>query len=76
MTTKGTYSLVGGFDYTLEVDYTYYWDDGNYTTPPEEELEITKATLDGMDITSFFYDFIEDSFSDEIKEHAQEHKHD
>jgi|13_taG_2_1085334.scaffolds.fasta_scaffold45384_3 hypothetical protein len=50
--------------YSLVVDYVYTSDDGSWTQPPEEDLEITKVTLYmdekiAMDITQFYWDWVE-----------------
>lgn len=50
--------------YSLVVDYVYTKDDGSWTQPPEEDLEITKATLYmdeklAIDITQFYWDWVE-----------------
>ena len=45
MKTKGVYEITEAFAYELEIHYEYYWDDGDYESPPEDELEITKVLL-------------------------------
>ena len=50
--------------YSLVVDYVYTSDNGSWTQPPEEDLEITKVTLYmdekiAMDITQFYWDWVE-----------------
>ena len=77
MKTKGVLRV---FDkpssYELEIYYDYYWDDGDYESPPEDELEVTKVLLNGEDITTFYYDFLETEISTQLYEYAQESKHD
>lgn len=75
MKTKGTFTLEELGAYQLEVEYDYYWDDGDYNSPPEDELEVTRVTLNGMPITAFYTDFLEDSIDEQLHEYAQENKH-
>jgi len=72
MKTSGTYIVKD--DYTLEVNYDYYWMNGDHSTPPEDELEVTSATLNGMDITNFYMEFLETTIMSQLYEHAQENK--
>jgi len=75
MKTKGTFTIEEALSYELAVEYDYYWWDGDYETPPEEELQVTRVTLNGMDITTFFTAFLEDSIDEQLFEHARENKH-
>jgi hypothetical protein len=60
--------------YTLEIDYLYYWDNGDYNTPPEDDLTINKVTLNGNDITDFYWDFLADTIDEDVLNHAIENK--
>lgn len=75
MNTKGTYSIEEAFAYELEIEYIIYWDDGDYETPPESELEILNVTLNGKDISTFYEHFLEDTISEQLWEYAQENKY-
>ena len=46
MKVKGTYVITDD-NYELEIYYEYYWDDGDYNNPPENDMEIfiTKLSL-------------------------------
>jgi len=57
--------------YALHVEYSYYYDSGDYYQPPEEEVEIKSVYLDDMDITDFYWDWIDDRLDDELYEHAR-----
>jgi len=72
--TKGIYTVGEPFSYEMDIEYDYYHNDGDHWSPPEDELEITKVTLNGMDITNFYMDFLEDSVSEQLYEYAQENK--
>ena len=68
---RGTYQRVEK-DYTLSVDYTYYWWDGDYMSPPESELEVTDAYIDSDLLPLEFYlDFIHEKIEEDIHEYAQ-----
>ena len=73
MTTNGNY-IVTDDNYKLEIYYEYYWDDGNYNNPPEADMEILEVKLNGMDITDFYWDWIDDSINTQVWEYAQENK--
>ena len=55
----------------MHVEYSYYYDSGDYYQPPEEELEIKSVYLDDMDITDFYWDWFYDRLDDELYEHAR-----
>ena len=60
--------------YTLHVDYSYYWDNGDYYQPPEDDLTIKGVWLNGQDITDFFWDYVNDSVHADVREYAIENK--
>lgn len=61
--------------YTINVDYTFYWEDGDYVTPGAHDIEITDVYVDGYTIPlRFFQDYIHESLEEEILEHALENK--
>ena len=71
---RGTYQRVEK-EYTLSVDYTYYWWQGDYAHPPESELEVTEAYLDAELLPlEFYYDFIHDQIEEDICEHANDNR--
>jgi hypothetical protein len=74
MKVKGTY-VVTDDNYELEIYYEYYWDDGDYNNPPENDMEILEVSLNGVDITDFYWDWVDDSIHTQVWEYAQENKH-
>lgn len=60
--------------YTLIISYTYSWDNGDYNTPPEDDLEITDVELNGMDITDFYWDLLSETIDQDVYDHAIENK--
>jgi len=73
MRTKGTY-VVTDDNYELEINYEYYWDDGDHENAPENDMEILEVNLNGMDITDFYWDWVDDSIHTQVWEYAQENK--
>ena len=73
MKTKGTY-IITDDNYELEIYYEYYWDDGDYNNAPEADMEILEVKLNGMDITDFYWDWIDDTINTQVWEYAQENK--
>ena len=71
MKIQGVYEITEAFAYELEIHYDYYWDDGDYESPPEDELEVTKVFLNGEDITTFYYDFLETQISTQLYEYYE-----
>ncbi len=69
--TKGTYTIEQDH-YVLSIDYTYYYNSGTYEQPPEEDMEIESVDLNGMDITDFFWEFVEDKVYQQVIEYARE----
>ena len=62
-------------NWNLVIDYTYYWDNGDYMQPPEAELTINSVELDGNDITKFYFDsYIDELFDEELMDYAVENK--
>ena len=52
----------------------YYYTSGTYEDPPVEDMEIRLVELNGIDITDFFWDFVEDKVYEQVWEYAQENK--
>ena len=73
MKTKGTY-IITDDNYELEIYYEYYWDDGDNNNAPEADMEILEVKLNGMDITDFYWDWIDDAINTQVWEYAQENK--
>lgn len=62
-------------DYTISVDYTFYWEDGDYITPGAHDVEVTEVYVNGYSIPlGFFKDYIYESLEDDIIGHALENK--
>ena len=59
-------------NHNLNISYEYYWDDGNYFNPPETDLVILEVTLNGMDITDFYWDWVDDAIHSQVWDFAQE----
>ena len=69
---RGTFERVEK-EYTLSIDYTYYWDNGDYYTPPDAELEVTEVYINSETLPlQFYYDFLEHQMEEDICEHAHD----
>tara|TARA_R110000803_G_scaffold143765_1_gene209771 strand:+ start:220 stop:447 length:228 start_codon:yes stop_codon:yes gene_type:complete len=73
MKTRGNYT-VDQDHYNLTVSYEYYWDDGDYENPPEDDFEILEVDLNGVDITDFFWDWVTDDLKGIVYQYAQQNK--
>ena len=69
--TKGTYTIEQDH-YVLSIEYTYYYNSGTYEQPPEADMDITSVNLNGMDITDFYWDYLNDSVYEDVFQYAQE----
>lgn len=69
--SKGTYTIQEN-NYVMSIDYSYYYNTGTYEHPPVEDLEIESVDLNGMDITNFFWEFVEDKVYERVIEYARD----
>tara|TARA_R110000737_G_scaffold314009_1_gene323600 strand:- start:343 stop:570 length:228 start_codon:yes stop_codon:yes gene_type:complete len=69
--TKGMY-VVREEGYTLYIEYTYYYSSGTHEQPTEANMEITNVFLNGMDITEFYWNYIDEQVHTDVWEHVQE----
>ena len=69
--SKGTYTIEEDH-YEMSIDYSYYYTSGSYELPPAEDLEIESVDLNGIDITDFFWDFVEDKVYQQVIEYARD----
>jgi|TARA_B110000908_G_scaffold170319_1_gene229532 hypothetical protein len=76
--TKGTYVIEEDHyeksksKWCLSINYSYYFNTGTYEQPPEEDMEIESVELNGMDITDFFWEFVEAKVYQQVIEYARE----
>ena len=74
--SEGTY-VIKESNYTLEISYQYYWDDGDSDNAPESSLDIDQVYLSNnltIDITDFYHDFLDLTISQLLWEYAEENK--
>ena len=69
--------VVEGDKYCIAIEYKYYYDDMSHDRlqPPEEELTIKKVELNNIDITDFYWDYLDNHeavFYSKAMEHARE----
>jgi len=71
MKLRATYEKVEK-DYTLSVDYTYFWEDAEGDYLGMHELQVTEAYVDSKTIPlEFYYDLLHDKVEDDLNEHAK-----
>ena len=71
LNTTGTFAIEEN-NYILLIDYSYYYNAGTYEQPPEEDMEIESVYLNEMDITDFFWEFVEDKVYQQVIEYARD----
>tara|TARA_R110000796_G_scaffold231960_2_gene350088 strand:+ start:877 stop:1104 length:228 start_codon:yes stop_codon:yes gene_type:complete len=69
---KRGYYTIKEDHYEMSIRYSYYFNPGTYEQPPEEDMEIESVELNGMDITDFFWDFVEDKVYQQVIEYARD----
>ena len=70
---KGMY-VIRTDNYTLCIEYTYYYSSGTHEQPPEADMEVINVELNGMNITEFYWNYIDEQVHTELWEYAQENK--
>tara|TARA_R110000850_G_scaffold39074_1_gene101687 strand:+ start:219 stop:461 length:243 start_codon:yes stop_codon:yes gene_type:complete len=76
MNVKGTYTIkenMGSYD--LEIDYEYYIKKPTHYDPLEDQLDIKQVRLNGMDITKFYWDYLDEDMFIDVYEYAVENKY-
>ena len=76
MNVKGTYTIkenMGSYD--LEIDYEYYIKKPTHYDPFEDKLDIKEVRLNGMNITGFYYDYLNEDMFNDVYEYATEDKY-
>ena len=74
MIVKGTY-YKENVGYQLCVNYEYYHRAPTHYDPFEDRLDIKKVFLNDMDITKFYWDYLNEDMFDEVYEYATENKY-
>jgi hypothetical protein len=74
MNVKGTYTIKEYFNFTIEVDYEYYHKAQTYEDPFEDQLDIKQVRLNDIDITQFYWDYLNEDMFEEIYEYASENR--
>ena len=76
MRVKGTYSITENMGcYDLEIDYEYYHKAPTHYDPLEDRLDIKQVRLNGMDITKFYWDYLDEDMFIEVYEYATQNKY-
>jgi hypothetical protein len=76
MNVKGTYCITESMEqYSLEVDYEYYHKAPTHYDPFEDRLDIKEVRLNGMDITKFYWDYLNEDMFDEVYRYAYDNRY-
>lgn len=68
---NGTYTIEQD-QYELSINYNYYYSSSTLDYPPEAEMDITSVYLNGMNITEFYWNYVDDAIHTQVWEHAEE----
>jgi len=74
MNIKGTYTIKEYFNFTIEVDYEYYHKAPTHEDPLEDRLDIKRVRLNDIDITQFYWDYLNEDMFEKIYEYASENR--
>jgi hypothetical protein len=76
MIVKNTYTKIDNMDeYNLEIDYEYYHKASTHEDPFEDQLDIKEVRLNSMNITKFYWDYLNEDMFNDVYEYAVENKH-
>jgi hypothetical protein len=71
--TEGLY-VIRTDNYTLCIQYIYYYSEETHEQPAESDLEIVDVELNGMNITDFYWNYIDDQLQDLLADYAHENR--
>lgn len=71
--SKGIYTVEEN-DYEMSIHFTYYYEESDYFSPEESELDIEYVYLNGIDITDFYFNYIDDTINNDIMQFAHENR--
>ena len=74
MNVKGTYTIKEYFNFTIEVDYEYYHKAPTHEDPFEDQLNIKRVRLNDIDITRFYWDYLNEDMFNDVYEYAVENR--
>ena len=74
MNLKGTYVIKEYFNFTIEVDYEYYHKAPTHEDPFEDRLDIKRVRLNDIDITQFYWDYLNEDMFNDVYEYAVENR--
>ena len=75
MNIKGTYCITESMEqYNLEIDYQYYYKAQTYEDPFEDQLDIKQVRLNDIDITQFYWDYLNEDMFNDVYEYAVENR--
>ncbi len=76
MIVKNTYTKIDNMDeYNLEIDYKYYHKAPTHYDPFEDRLDIEEVRLNAMNITKFYWDYLNEDMFDEVYQYAYDNRY-
>jgi hypothetical protein len=58
--------------YTIEIEYTYKVYDSQFKEEIDEDIQIEQVLINGVDLTGFYYDYLDKDIIDELYDYARD----
>ncbi len=58
--------------YTIEIEYIYEVSDSQFKEEIDEDIEVEQVLINGVDLTGFYYDYLDKDIIDDLYDYARE----
>lgn len=58
--------------YTIEIEYIYEVSDSQFKEEIDEDVEVEQVLINGVDLTGFYYDYLDKDIIDDLYDYARE----
>ena len=58
--------------YTIEIEYIYEVEASQFKEEIDEDLEVEQVLINGVDLTGFYYDYLDKDIIDELYDYARD----
>ena len=58
--------------YTIEIEYIYEVSDSQFKEEIDEDIEVEQVLINGVDLTGFYYDYLDKDIIDELYDYARD----
>jgi len=58
--------------YTIEIEYIYEVAYSQFNEEIDEDIEVEQVLINGVDLTGFYYDYLDKDIIDELYDYARE----